>query len=189
MSPQSRERAVRRILRWLTALAIVAGTVSTLSYGSGAEIAVRYVDPPLGAWWNAHEFRIMELSAAALGLLIGIRAGARFTELKQARRQASVAALIVAALIAWPLSDALAALARTGWDAGGGAIRDFLTAAAGYGIGIVLDKVLIAAVYFLKSAGFALLAGLALYAVVLVAIQVSDRTQAARSARQEEAFK
>ncbi len=189
MNAAAGQRAIRRIMWWLTALAIVAGGLSTLSYGSGAEIGVRYFAPGFGAWWNAHEFQIMELSAAALGLLVAIRGGARFTEPEDMRRRASVAALIAAVLIAWPLTAVTASLARIGWDAGGASIRDFNIALVGYGGGILLDKILIAAVYFLKGAGFALLTGLALYAVVLVVMQVSDRTQAAESARQEEAFK
>lgn len=181
------QRAIRRILWWLTALAILGGILSTLSYGSGAHIGVRYFDPEFGAWWNAHEFRIMELSAAALGLLVAIRTGARFTEPFEMRRRAIGVALLAAALLAVPLASAIERLARIGWDASSAAIRDSMTAAAGYGIGIVLDKILIAGVYFLKSTGFALLAGFALYAVVAVVLMISDRTQTV--ARQEEAFK
>ena len=40
--------AYRKWLRWLTVIALVAGIISTLSYGSGAHLIVRYMDPPLG---------------------------------------------------------------------------------------------------------------------------------------------
>ena len=52
-------------MRRLTALAIVLGVIATLSYGTGAHMAVRYLNPSFGAWWNSNEFAIVECAAAA----------------------------------------------------------------------------------------------------------------------------
>jgi hypothetical protein len=75
------------------------------------------------------------------------------------------------------LSDVVARLARLGWAADGPQIRDFLQAAAGYGVGNVLDKIAIGVVYFLKSLGFAMLAGFALYAIIVVIAMIFSRNE------------
>src|SRR5208282_5976928 len=75
-----RKKSPRRTPAWmrlLTALAIALAVIATLSYGTGAHIAVRYLNPSFGAWWNSNEFAIVECAAAAVGMLIGIRIGAR----------------------------------------------------------------------------------------------------------------
>ena len=59
---------------------------------------MRYLDPPFGAWWNANEFAIVECAAAALGMLIGIRIGARLVQGGALKNRATVAAVIVGAL-------------------------------------------------------------------------------------------
>ena len=90
----------------LTAIAIALGVLSTLSYGTGAHIVVRYLDPPLGAWWNANEFAILECAASAIGMLIGIRIGARLVHGGWLKSRAMVSAAIV--------GDLLLPLARAG---------------------------------------------------------------------------
>jgi hypothetical protein len=162
-------RPYQRLLRWLTALALAVGVVATLSYGSGAEIAVRYLDPPAGAWWNDHEYYLMVTAAAAWGMLIAIRLGARLGAGEPVRRRAVGAALVLGVLILPLAAHYCASIARLGWDAESGAIGDRLAAMAGYSIGSILDKILIAGVYFLKVSGFALIAGLAVFAAATAA--------------------
>lgn len=61
----------------LTFLALVLSVLFTLSYATGAHMAVRHLNPEFGAWWNTNEFAILECATAALGVLNGIRIGAR----------------------------------------------------------------------------------------------------------------
>src|SRR5258708_6017553 len=92
-----RKRTPRRIprwMRWLTDLAIFLWIVTTLSYGAGAHIAVRYLNPRFGAWWNANEFAMVECSAAALGMLWGIRLGARLVDGLSLRKKSSITAVV-----------------------------------------------------------------------------------------------
>src|SRR6266550_162592 len=85
-------------MRLLTDLAIFLAIVTTLSYGAGAHIALRYLNPRFGAWWNANEFAMVVCSAAALGLLIGIRLGARLVHGLSLKSKSSIAAAILGAL-------------------------------------------------------------------------------------------
>lgn len=165
---RERDRRLRRIIGWLTVLAMVAGFFTTLIYSSGAHLAIRYLNPELGAWWDAHQFAIMEVSATALGLLIAIRCASRLIEDAATRRRAKVFCLILSAIIAIPLSYEVASIARLGWDGGSGPIRDLLQGFAGYDVGNILDRIVIGSVYFLKSTALAALIGFALYAVVWV---------------------
>lgn len=177
MASRDRDRRLRRVIRWLTALAIVVGFLTTMIYASGAHLAIRYANPEFGAWWDTHQFAIMEASASALGLLIAMRCASRLVENADTRRRAKVLSLLISAVIAIPLSHAVASIARLGWDGDSARIRDFLQAVADYGVGNILDKLVIGVVYFLKSVAFAALAGLALYAIVvviLVGIEKSD---------------
>jgi len=82
----------------LTFVAILLGAVFTLSYGTGAHIVVRYLNPPFGAWWNSNEFAIVECAAAAVGMLIGIRIGARLVHGGALKNRSMIAAVIVSAL-------------------------------------------------------------------------------------------
>jgi len=154
-----------RALRWLTVASSVIGLFAMLSYATGAHIAVRFLSPHGGAWWNEHEFPIMETAAAALGLLIAIRAGARIVDDAAVRRRAVIVSVVAGALLLPPLAHLSAALARLGWTASSGAIRDRAISLAGYAGGSILDKVVIGGIYFLKTAAFSLLAGLALFGV------------------------
>jgi hypothetical protein len=176
VASHDRDRRLRRIIRWLTALTIVAGFLTTLIYSSGAHLVFRYVDPPFGAWWDTHQFAIMEASATALGLLIAIRCASRLVDDDDARRRAKILSLLLSAIIVVPLSHAVASLARFGWDGDSAWTRDFLQAIAEYQVGNILDKLVIGGIYFLKSVAFAALAGLALYAVVVVIIMGFEKS-------------
>jgi len=172
-----------RALRWLTIASIAIGLVAMLSYASGAHIAVRFLHPHAGAWWNDHEFWLMEAAASALGLLIAIRAGARIVDHAAVRRRAIAASLVASVLLLSALTHLGAALARLGWTAGSAAIRDRAISLAGYDVGSILDKVVIAGIYFLKTAAFSLLAGLALFGVasavfVAAAVPAPRRSEA-----------
>jgi hypothetical protein len=162
------DRRLRRIVGWLTVLTMVAGFLTTLIYSSGAHLALRYMNPELGAWWDAHQFAIMEVSATWLGMLIAIRCASRLIEDPGTRRRAKIFSLVLSAIVAIPLSWVIASTARLGWDGGGAAIRDLLQALAGYEPGNILDKIVIGSVYFLKSTALAALIGFALFAAVSV---------------------
>lgn len=160
---------MRRLIRKLTLLSLLAGMIATFSYGAEAHIAVRYVDPQLGAWWDANEFLIMKCSAAALGMLVAMRVAARFIE-ERLRAAALGWSLVVCALALMPVATVSSRLARIGAGGQGGPARDWMIARLGYGAGIVLDKIFLAVVYFLKAVGFSLVAGLGIFAMVLAAV-------------------
>ena len=75
-----------------------SAVIFTLSYGTGAHIVVRFLNPAFGAWWNANEFAIVECAAAAVGMLIGIRIGARLVHGEVLKSHSMIAAVIVSAL-------------------------------------------------------------------------------------------
>ncbi|MGC1678679.1 MAG: hypothetical protein WA740_14220 [Candidatus Binataceae bacterium] len=157
--------AYRKWLRWLSVVALVTGIISTFSYGSGAHLIVRYMDPPLGRWWNEHEFMLMILAAAALGMLIAIRVGARLLDDAAARARAAVISMIAGALVLIPLARLGAALGQLGWTGA----NSFDT----YAMNSIVDKLLIAGVYFLKVLFFGLIAGLAIFAIVAMAVSIA----------------
>jgi len=169
-----RFRSASRMARRLTALAVLVGLLSLLSYVSGAHIALRYLDPPVGAWWQSNEFWIMEGAASALGMLIGIRIGARLVEPALRNRIQGGSVIAAAIALAW-VAPACAALARIGWNARGQWVESGIVGLAGYSSGLFIDKLLIAGVYFLKTAGFAFFAGLVLFGLVLAASFASVR--------------
>ncbi|MFZ0888294.1 MAG: hypothetical protein WA005_07565 [Candidatus Binataceae bacterium] len=158
---------VIRLMRHLTALAVAVGALSTFSYASGAHLAWRYINPGFGDWWNRHEFWLMEGAASAFGILVGVRIGVRLIGDSALKVRAAVVSLALAAAALYWLTPMLAATARLGWTAPAAAIGLRTGAVVGYTMGQFLDKLLIAGVYSLKTAGFAILAGLALIALVL----------------------
>lgn len=158
-----------RFLERLTLLAVFVGVVATLSYATGAAFIVRMTNPRLGAWWDTHQFVLMEGAATSLGLLIGIRVALRFAADAEVRARSATAVLVLAILAFAPLLHLCSSVARFGWRASSSATESRIIGYAGYGGGRQLDKVLIASVYFLKTAGFAVLAGLALAAIGVVA--------------------
>src|ERR1700722_12232001 len=117
-SPRRIPRKIPAWMRWITDLAIFLGMITTLSYGSGAHIAFRYLNPRFGAWWNANEFAMVECSAAALGMLIGIRLGARLVDGLSLRKKSSLAAVIAGALALPALAGVGARIARYRFTSG-----------------------------------------------------------------------
>ncbi|HKN09675.1 MAG TPA: hypothetical protein VJ376_09355 [Pseudomonadota bacterium] len=139
---------------------------------------MRYFDPPVGAWWSRSEFWVMEGAASALGMLIGIRSGARLIKDLELRGRAAAVSIVIGALALGWLTPAFAALGRLGWNAGALSLQSRIVGLAGYDAGLILDKLLITGVYFLKTAGFALLLGLALFGVTLAAFFAIARPDA-----------
>jgi hypothetical protein len=160
-----RSGGIAAALRAATRIAILAGALATLGYGGDAPRYIRAENSQFGAWLDAYQFRIMEAAATALGLLIGIQIAARLTGAAQARPRATLLALLFSALAFLPLMRICESAARLGWNANSAATAEWIARYRGYEAAIALDKVLIAGVYFLKTAAFAALAGLALAAL------------------------
>jgi hypothetical protein len=154
-----------RLVAWLIPLTAIIGTLSLLSYSTGLAQLVRSKNPAFGAWWDNYQFYFMEGAATALGLLVGIRIGAGFAHDGKRRSRVAVFSLIAAILIIAPLSHLCAMVARLGWNASSAPIASWLITREGYVAGRQVDKIAIAGIYFLKTAGFGLLAGLALAAI------------------------
>jgi hypothetical protein len=154
-------------MRWLTDLAIALGVITTLSYGAGAHIAVRYLNPPFGSWWNANEFAMVECSAAAFGMLVGIRLGAWLVHGLSLKNNSMIAAVIAGAL-ALPLVARLGAeVARYRFTRGASA-NAWLIDRFGYDAGMFLDKLLGAGVYSMKIAVIVLPVGMILFGLAIV---------------------
>lgn len=153
-------------MRWFTDISILLAVITTLSYGAGAHIAVRYLNPPFGAWWNANEFAMVECSAAALGMLLGIRLGARLVSGLSLQRNSMIAAAIAGAL-ALPIVARLGAeVARYRFTRGASA-NPWLIDRFGYDAGMFLDKLLGAGVYSMKIAMIALPVGMILFGLAI----------------------
>lgn len=151
----------------LTDLAIFLAVITTLSYGSGAHIVVRYLNPPFGAWWNVNEFAMIECSAAAFGMLAGIKLSARLVD-GQSLTQNSMIAAVVAGALALPVVASLGAqVARYRFTRGASA-NAWLIDHAGYDTGMFLDKLLGAGVYSTKIALIALPVGMILFGLGIV---------------------
>jgi len=157
----------------LTFVALLLGAVFTLSYGSGAHIGVRYLNPPFGAWWNSNEFAILECAAAALGMLIGIRIGARLVKDAALKNRSMIAAVIVSAM-ALPIVGRIGAqIARFKFTSGASA-NELLIDRFGYDTGMFLDKLLAAGVYSIKIAMFALPVGMILFGLAIAIFMTSE---------------
>jgi hypothetical protein len=157
----------------LTLVAIVLGVIFTLSYATGAHMVVRYLDPPFGAWWNSNEFTIAECAAAALGMLIGIRIGARLVLGGALRNRSMVAAVIVGALALPVVARISAKVARFRFISGA-SFNEMLIDRFGYETGMFLDKLLSAGVYSIKIAVFALPVGMILFGVAIAVFMTSE---------------
>ena len=157
----------------LTAIAIALGVLSTLSYGTGAHIVVRYLDPPLGAWWNANEFAILECAASAIGMLIGIRIGAGLVHGSWLKGRAMVSAAIVGGL-ALPLVGRVGVEVARFRFTSGGSVTSWLIDRFGYDTGMFLDKLLTAGVYSIKIAAFALPFGMILFGVAIAVFMTTE---------------
>jgi hypothetical protein len=157
----------------LTFVSLLLTVVFTLSYASGAHIAVRYLNPSFGAWWNSNEFAIFECAAAALGMLIGIRIGARLVHGGPLKNRSMVAAVVVGGLILPIVARINAQIARFKFTSGG-SVTAWLIDHFGYDTGIILDKVLMAGVYSIKIAAFALPVGMILFGVAIVILMTTE---------------
>ena len=150
----------------LTFIAFVPGVLFTLSYGTGAHMAVRYLNPSFGAWWNANEFEIVECAAAGLGMLIGIRIGARLVHDRALKNRSMVTATIAGALALPVIARATAQVARFKFTSGA-SISTWLIDRFTYDEGKFLDKLLTACVYSIKIAAFALPVGMILFGAAI----------------------
>jgi hypothetical protein len=168
--PIFRKRSPRKTPGWigrLTALAIALAVITTLSYGAGAHIVVRFLSPRFGAWWNANEFAMATCAAAGLGMLIGIRIGARLVDGLALKKNSMIAAVIGGALILPALAKIGAEVARYRFTSGAGAFA-WLVDRYGYDQGMFLDKLLGAGVYSIKIVLFTLPVGMILFGLAIV---------------------
>jgi hypothetical protein len=157
----------------LTFMAMLLTAVFTMSYGTGAHIAVRYLNPPFGAWWNSNEFAILECAAAALGMLIGIRIGARLVNDAALKGRSMIAAVIASALVLPIVGRIGAQIARFKFTSGASA-NELLIDRFGYDTGMFLDKLLAAGVYSIKIAMFALPVGMILFGLAIAIFMTSE---------------
>ncbi len=178
MIAQPADARVARLIAWLTRIALIVAALATASWGAGAHIAIRYISPGAGEWWDAHEFALMRSAAAALGMLFGIRLGARYVADSTLRRRIVVAALIVGVVFLPAAAHICSVAARLGWAGHSGRLADWLVGAAGYSAGAYLDKVVTALVYALKIVALGLMVGLALAALAAALVMVSERPPA-----------
>ena len=174
-----KSRKSGKLMRRLTTALVIIGAFATITYATGAHIAWRFLNPPVGAWWNLHEFWLMEGAATALGMVIGARIAARLAE--DAPNQApQMFALALAAALLLPLAMLSARAARPSWIGWSG--RDLLISMTGYEQGLVLDNLLRAGVYFIKTAFLGILSGSALFGLAAVSKSFSERGDPASDA-------
>lgn len=157
----------------LTFLAIVLTGIFALSYGTGAHIAVRYLNPAFGAWWNTNEFAILENSAAALGMLIGIRIGARLVDDRAVKNRSLVGAVIVGALFLPVIGRFCAEVARFDFSRDSG-LNSWLIDRFTYDVGMFLDKLLAAGVYSMKIVAFSLPVGMILFGAAVALFMTTE---------------
>jgi hypothetical protein len=157
----------------LTLLAVMLGVISTLSYGAGAHIAVRYLNPQLGAWWNSNEFVFVECAAATIGMLIGIRIGARLVHGIELRNRSMIASVIVCALVLPIVARVSARVARFKFTSGAAANASLIDR-FGYDVGIFLDKLLTASLYSIKIAAFALPVGMIFFGLMIAIFMTTE---------------
>jgi hypothetical protein len=157
----------------LTFVAILLTVIFTLSYATSAHMAVRYLNPPLGAWWNSNEFAILECAAAGLGMLIGIRISALTVHGGAMRNRSMIAAVIIAALVLPIVGRISAKVARFRFTRGG-PINEWLIDHFRIDTGMFLDKLLTAGVYSFKIAAYALPVGMILFGVAVAIFMTAE---------------
>lgn len=152
----------------LIQVALLVGLLAMFSYATGLHNVVRMKAPAAGAWWNAHEFYLMEGAATAFGLLVALLIGLRLVAgtVRLCRLAAIILAFEAALLI--PLTHLCARVARIGADGGAIVAPNRMAAYAGFESAKMLDKLLIAALYFFKTVAFGFLIGLAAFGAVMV---------------------
>jgi hypothetical protein len=167
---------MRRLTNRLIQASLIVGLLATFSYAAGLHNVVRMKAPAAGAWWNVHEFYFMEGAATAFGLLVALRVGVRLAAEADSSRNLAAIALALEAALLMPLTHLCARIARIGVDGATIVAPNRIAALAGFETGKLLDRLLIAALYFLKIAAFSLLIGLALFGAVLAGAIVSARS-------------
>jgi hypothetical protein len=170
---------MRHLIARLIQASVLIGLLAMYSYVSGLHNVMRMRAPAAGAWWNAHEFYFMEGAATALGLLIALRVGVRFAAEAASIRYLAPVALALEAALLLPLTRLCARVARIGAEGGAIVALNRMAAYAGFESGKMLDKLLITALYFLKTVGFGFLLGLAIFGAVLVGAIISARSDGA----------
>ena len=155
-------------LKWLIMLALIIGLASLVSYTLNASDVLRSKMPSFAAWWARYQFYFMEGGATAVGLLLGLRIGQSLIAVRERRTHSGFAALVLSIIAFAPLIHVCAKAARLGWNGRGAWISSWIIGRQGYEAGRHIDKLIIVSTYFLKTVGFALLAGLALVAVAFV---------------------
>jgi hypothetical protein len=170
---------MRHLIARLIQLCFIIGLLAMVSYASGLHNVVRMRAPAAGAWWNAHEFYLMEGAATALGLLAALRIGVRVAAEAGSIRYLVPVTLALETVLLIPLTHLCARVARIGADGGAIIVPNRMAAYVGFESGKMLDKLLIAALYFLKTMSFGFLLGLALFGAVLVGAMMSARTGSA----------
>jgi hypothetical protein len=159
---------MRHLVRRLIQVALLVGLLAMFSYATGLHNVVRMKAPAAGAWWNAHEFYLMEGAATAFGLLVALLIGLRLVA--GTERLCRLAAIMLAfeAALLIPLTHLCARVARIGADGGAIVAPNRMAAYAGFESAKMLDKLLIAALYFFKTVAFGFLIGLAAFGAVMV---------------------
>jgi hypothetical protein len=175
-------RARRRspLLERLTFLAMLIGIVAAASYAMGAASALRFANPRLGTWLDAHQYYLMEGGATAFGLIVGIRIGRRLAADTADEPQTANIALILAALAFAPMLHLCARAARFGFAGRGGVASSWITGREGYESSAKFYRLFITAIYFFKTAGLAVIAGLALIALTVAIVSSRDPASANR---------
>ena len=173
---------IRHLVARMIQACFIVGLLAMFSYAAGLHNVLRMKSPAAGAWWNAHEFYFMEGAATALGLLVALRVGMRLAEGTDSIRYLAIAALALDAALLMPLTFLCADIARIGADGGAIVAPNRMAGFAGFATGKLLDKLLMAGDYVLKTAAFGFLLGLALFgALLVIAIVGAERGGAAIS--------
>ena len=159
---------MRHLVVRLIQVSLLVGLLAMFSYAAGLHNMVRMKAPAAGAWWNAHEFYFMEGAATAVGLLVALLIGLRLVAGTERLRRLAAIMLASEAALLIPLTHLCARVARIGADGGAIVAPNRMAAYAGFESAKMLDKLLIAALYFLKTVAFGFLIGLAAFGAVLV---------------------
>jgi len=185
MASQTKTRSTPKsksaLLGRLTLVAAFVGVISTLSYALSMPMMIRQSNPDFGAWWDLNQFYFMEGAATALGLLAGIRIGRSFVSDAAARARGANVALVLAIIVLIPLMHLCGDAARIAWGSRV-TVTQGVTISHMHVAGKPLDKVLMTGVYFFKTAGFAGLVGLALFAVAAAAFMGTGKSSEEQTA-------
>ena len=118
--------AKARLLEWLMLGLLLLGLVYAVKDAPGVTDRLRMTNPRLGAWWDAHQFHIIEGAATALGLAVGISVGRLLIEEAMTQRRCVLFATVFSLLALIPLVHLCEMEARLGWDASAEGIQGWL---------------------------------------------------------------